>query len=79
MRAAFLYKTVLITLAAVAVAYYAIATLDVSGIYSKSWTDADLIRHRCPIRLVQPEWVSSQPDTLMNWVIAEMRTKTGQS
>jgi hypothetical protein len=68
-------KVLLITLAAIACAYCAVAAMDVSGIAPTSWTAAELIRHRCPVRLIQPEWVSSQPDTLMNWLAAELRAR----
>jgi len=34
-------------------------------------TDADIIRQYWPHRLVQPEWVSSTPDRLLNWSFAE--------
>ena len=77
MRALLLLKLLLITVAAVASAYYAIGSVNVGGIHSSSLTDADLIRQRCPIRLVQPEWVSSQPDTLMNWLVAETIAREG--
>jgi hypothetical protein len=70
-------NVLLITVAAVGAFYYAIATVNVSGIHSTGWTDAQLIRERCHFRLVQPEWVSSQPDTLMNWIVAETRARLG--
>src|SRR5262245_10007569 len=78
MRAAsLLTNLLLVTVLAVLAVYYAITTIRIGGIHSSNWTDADLIRDRCPIRLVQPEWVSSQPDTLMNWLVAEMRARCG--
>jgi len=75
MRAPLSLKLLTVTALAFVAVYYAVFTLNISGIYSSNWTDADLIRARCPIRLVQPEWVSSQPDTLMNWCVTEMRVR----
>lgn len=34
-------------------------------------SEADVIRHYWPHRLVQPEWLSEVPDRLMNWHLAE--------
>ena len=71
-------KLLFITITATVAAYYAIATLgNLNGIHSIGLTDADLIRQRCPIRLIQPEWVSSQPDLLLNWAWAEMKARFG--
>jgi hypothetical protein len=64
-----------LTLIAFVACDYAVFTIQLSGMHSRSWTDADLIRHRCPIRLIQPEWVSSKPDRLMNWLAAEMKAR----
>ncbi len=78
MRAQLSINLFTITILAVVAGYYAIFTMSIVGIiHSANWTDADIIRHRCPIRLIQPEWVSSQPDTLMNWCVAEIRARLG--
>src|SRR6185503_9208788 len=63
------------TVLALGAGYYAIFAIQISGIYSSNWTDADLIRDRCPFRLIQPEWVSSQPDTVLNWLGAEIKAR----
>src|SRR5216117_2735506 len=72
-------KLLLITIAAMAAAYFATGTVNVSGIRPSNWTAADIIRHRCPIRLVKLEWVegSTQPDTVMNWPVAETYARLG--
>ena len=36
---------------------------------------ADIIRQHWPHRLIQPEWVSTTPDQLMNWHVAETRAR----
>lgn len=70
-------KFLLVTILALIVAYFAIGSLSasISGIYSTSTTDAELIKQRCPIRLVQPEWVSRQPDMLSDWIFAETKAR----
>ncbi len=73
----FLLKALLITIAAAGAFYYAIQPVHVGGIHSVKWTAADLIRDRCHFRLIQPEWVSSQPDMVMNWVVAESKARGG--
>ena len=77
MRASCRLKVLLTTFVAIVVGLYAIVTINVSGIYSTNMTDADMIRQRCPIRLVQPEWVSNQPDILTNWMGAEAKARIG--
>lgn len=72
-----LLKLILATVAAGAAVFFAVTTMDLNGIYPTSWTDADLIRQRCHIRLIQPEWVSDKPDTVMNWATAELTTRMG--
>lgn len=78
MRATTLSLNLLLaTVLAALAAYYAFTTIRVGGIHSSNLTSAQIIRQRCPIRLVQPEWVSSQPDMLMNWLMAETRARLG--
>jgi len=67
----------LVTLLAFVTGYYAIFTIQLSGLHSTSETEADIIRQRCPVRLIQPEWVSSQPDRMMNWWRAEIQARFG--
>ena len=59
-----------------AIAFYAtlfaISHLRFKGISTTNTSAAAVIRSRAPIRLVQPEWVSSTPDTLSNWLVAEI-------
>ena len=64
------YQTSVRTTLTLIGAYFAITTVRVGGIHNTTWTDSDLIRERAPIRLIQPEWVSSTPDTLSNWLAA---------
>jgi hypothetical protein len=64
-----------ITAVALAIAYYVIGAVNPSGIHGTDETDAQIIRNRCHLRLVQPEWVSSNGSILMNWVIAETKAR----
>lgn len=66
---------VTITAVALVVADYAIGAVNPSGIHATDATDAQIIRNRCHLRLVQPEWVSSNGSILMNWVIAETKAR----
>jgi|ERR1035441_1278089 hypothetical protein len=70
-------KLVLVTLAAMGAAYYAIGSVNISGIMSNNFIAADVIRERCPIHLVRPEWVAGkdQEDILLSWPIVEMKTR----
>src|SRR5678815_5140956 len=43
-----------------------------SYLRSTEETDAQTIRRYWPHRVVEPEWVSSTPDQLMNWHRAEL-------
>jgi hypothetical protein len=65
----------LITASALMAAYYAIATINLNGIYPSNWTEAQLIHDRCRLRLVQPEWVSSNSGITINWMIAETKAR----
>jgi hypothetical protein len=66
---------VAITAVALVFAYYAIGAVNPSGIHATDWTDAQIIRNRCHLRLVQPEWVSSNGSTMMNWIVAETKAR----
>jgi len=60
-----------ITVVALALAYFAIGAVSPCGFYMGDVTEAQIVRKCCRVRLVQPEWVSSKPSTLMNWCVAE--------
>ncbi len=66
-------QVLLAVFGAVAAAWYAVASIQVSGIVSTNWTAEDVIRQRCPLHLVKPEWIkgSDQGDILFSWVITE--------
>jgi hypothetical protein len=64
-----------ISAVALVIADYAIGAVNPSGIHGTDETDAQIIRNRCHLRLVQPEWVSSNGSILMNWVIAETKAR----
>ena len=70
-------KVLLVTAAAVTAAYYAIASVNVSGLMSTNFCAADVIRERCPLHLVQPEWIAGtdQVDILLRWPITEMKAR----
>ena len=78
MRTSFLaLKLLLVTVAALAAAYSAIGSVNISGIMSSNFTAADVIRERCPIHLIRPEWVAGkdQDDILLNWPITEIKAR----
>jgi hypothetical protein len=62
---------VAITVVALALAYFAISAVSPGGFYMGAVDEAQIVRKCCRVRLVQPEWVSSKPSTLMNWCVAE--------
>jgi hypothetical protein len=64
-----------ITVVALVVADYVIGAVNPSGIHGTDETDAQIIRYRCHVRLVQPEWVSSSGSVLMDWVVAETKAR----
>ena len=64
-----------ITVVALVVADYVIGAVNPGGIHGTDETDAQIIRNRCHLRLIQPEWVSSNGSLLTNWVIAETKAK----
>jgi hypothetical protein len=66
---------VAITAVALVIASYVIGAVNPGGLHPTDWTDAQLIRDRCHVRLVQPEWVSRNGSVLMNWVIAETKAR----
>jgi hypothetical protein len=70
-------KVLLVTVAEVTAAYFAIASVNVSGLVSTNFSAADVIRKRCPLHLVQPEWVAGtdQVDILLRWPITETKAR----
>src|SRR5215468_379346 len=66
---------VAITAVALALAYYVIGAVNPGGIYMSDVTEAQIVRKCCRVRLVQPEWVSSNGSVLMNWCVAETYTR----
>jgi hypothetical protein len=66
---------VAITVVAFVIAGYVIGAINPGGLHPTNWTDAQLIRDRCHVRLIQPEWVSSNGSVLMNWIIAETKAR----
>jgi len=64
-----------ITVVALVVADYVVGAVNPSGIHGTDETDARIIRNRCHLRLIQPEWVSSNGSLLTNWVIAETKAR----
>jgi hypothetical protein len=70
-------KLLLVTFAAMGSAYYAIGSVNISGITSNNFTAADIIRERCPVHLVRPEWVpgKDQGDMLLSWTVIEIKAR----
>jgi hypothetical protein len=70
-------KVLLVTVVAVAAAWYAITSVNISGLIATNFTAAEVIKERCPIHLVRPEWITSrdQTDMLFNWPITEMKAR----
>lgn len=73
MKAALLILT--ITAVTLVIAYYAVGAVNPSGICSADWSEAQIIREHCRLRLIRPEWVSSKGSVLMNWVVAETKAR----
>ncbi len=70
-------KAALTTVGALAVAWYAIGSVDVSGLVSSDWTVADVVRRRCPLHLIRPEWITGKDwgSTLSSWAATETRAR----
>jgi len=70
---AFIVSLLVITLAAVAAAWFwALAPITISYEVLSAETDADLVRQLFHFRLVQPEWVSRPPNyDYGRWAMAE--------
>jgi hypothetical protein len=74
MKAALLIMA--ITAIALAVAYFAIGPTSFI-VYMSDLTEAQFIRSRFHLRLIQPEWVSTNGSVLMNWIVAETKARLG--
>jgi hypothetical protein len=58
--------------AAMVIWFWALGPLGfASYLTSPGASDADIIRQYWPNRLVQPEWVNTTPDRLINWHLTE--------
>lgn len=76
---------ILVLLAITVVAWWAaeIATrsVNINGLSSFNESAAKIIKERCPIHLVRPEWVSNDSSTsgdpLINWYFAEIKARLG--
>ena len=67
-----------ITVTALAAAQYSIVSINLSGLSSMGETVANRIRQRCPVRLVQPEWIVSESDGLEGmdkWIFTEIKAR----
>jgi len=77
MRARLLFKIWVTIVAAVVAGYYAIGTVNVSGLAPYDFSAAAIIKERCPFHLVRPEWVTGtdQGDILFRWATMEIRVR----
>jgi hypothetical protein len=73
----FTLKILLVTILIVAAAWFAVGSVNISGLVATNLTAAEVIKQRCPLHLVRPDWVagSDQTDILLNWPIAEMKAR----
>jgi hypothetical protein len=73
----FTLECLLVTLGAVAAAWYAIASISLGGLSPTNWTAADIIRQRCPVHLVRAEWIrgTDQGDMLFAWAVTETKAR----
>ncbi len=74
---AFALRFLVATVSGVVAAWYAIASVQVSGIAPSNWSAADVIQQRCPLHLVRPEWTGGggEGDILLSWVALETKTR----
>ena len=73
----FTLEVLLATVVAVAAAWYAIASINLNGLLPTNWTAADVIRQRCPVHVVRPEWIrgTEQVDVLFTWAATETKAR----
>ena len=48
----------LLTFGAAAAAWYAVASINISGLLTADFTAAEVVRERCPSHLILPRWVA---------------------
>ena len=53
----------LLTFVAAAVAWYAGASVNISGLLAANFTAAQVIRERCLFHRIRPEWVAGEDQT----------------
>jgi hypothetical protein len=75
MKATLRFQLAVITLAAIAAAWFRALPPILTPLFyfhPPNWTDADLVRHLWHFRLIQPEWVSNPPQyDYLCWAQAE--------
>jgi hypothetical protein len=73
----FIVTVLLVTFLATAGAWYAIGSVNISGLVPTNLVAAQVIKQRCPVHLVRPEWIAGkdQTDILLNWPIAEIKAR----
>jgi hypothetical protein len=69
-----LLKIVFVTVFALALGVFAVATIQIGAIHPTSLSEAEIIRARNPVRLVSPDWVSPTGD-IFEWLKAETRAR----
>jgi hypothetical protein len=75
----FILAVVVLTLVMAVAAWYAVASVNISGMMGTDFKAAEVIRERCPFHLVPPEWVAGKDETdkLLNWPISETKARLG--
>jgi hypothetical protein len=70
-------KLLSVTGATLALMYCAITSLDLGGFQSSNFQAADVIRQRCPIHLIKPEWMKGgeQGEILLKWMDVESKAR----
>ena len=73
----FALKLLLATVGAVAAAWYAIASINPSGILPTNWTAVVVVSQHCPVHLVRFEWIpgTDQTDILFAWIGVETKAR----
>ena len=75
----FILAVVLLTLVMAVAAWYAVASVNISGMVGTDFKAAEVIGERCPFHLVPPKWVAGkdEADKLLNWPISETKARLG--
>ena len=73
----FILMVLLLTLLTASGAWYAIGSVNISGLVPTNFVAAQVIKQRCPVHLVPPEWIAGkdQTDVLLNWPVAEIKAR----